>query len=267
VKNGREGAVLPFPFRAGARRIGVLGRLLLSRTHVMRLVMPTYLHAVLLTVLCLSLEPILSAEVQTREAVSGVTIQCIMFECAPGTVRELFKDDLGAGRVHVVNEEAIRRIREFEEQKKIIVLCRPQLATVPGNTAQVKQVTELNYVVGYNVDETSATAQKEVREVGTMLNVTPTVDPDGLGINLTLVLDYSIVVRPVRTTELMLPLARTSATIDCPEFHSSQVTTTVQMKSGGTVLLSVSNASASETQEAPARVTLVMVTATVSAKK
>jgi len=216
-----------------------------------------------------------------------VSIETRFLQMARETANDLFKPEVMLGRVSVIKEEILQRIRESENQKKITVLAQPKVVTVSGNTAQVKSVEEFRYPTEYTVAppvrtnipavSTSVTPSAnvggnrapvtenpilvpggfETREIGTLLNVTPTLGPDGQTINLTLVPEISAV-RPPHKIEVSFPEGKTE--VEQPRFRSRQVTTTVQMLSGTTILMAVADPIEGED---PGQVTLILITATV----
>lgn len=200
-----------------------------------------------------------------------VTIQVQMIHVARGIAAELFGEPLGTGHVLNVKAETLKQLRALVKDKKAAVICQPQVATVSGNTAQVKSVQEVRFSVGYDdesdpkktagaISVTPSGRYFETREVGTLLNVTPTVGPDGRTINLTLVPEYTTVSRPYRKIEVPLPKSGKAVTVESPEFTSLQITTTVQIQSGNTLLLAVLEPTPSDSKEVHDSVILVLVT-------
>lgn len=146
-------------------------------------------------------------------------------------------------------------LRALAVQRNADLLSAPKVTTVSGNTAQIKIVREFRYpteftapVIAAGVANTGGSVQPlvtpstpgsfETREVGVLLNVTPTVGPDGYTINLTLVpevsdfdgfIDYG---GSIASGNFIVP-----APILQPVFSSRQVTTTIQIWDGQTVVL------------------------------
>lgn len=204
-----------------------------------------------------------------------VAIEARFLQMTRETANDLFKPEVMLGRVSVIKEETLRRIRELEGQKKITVLAQPKLTTVSGNTAQVKSAQEIRYATNdayapraaTNWPGTSAEGHPEgcgypggfeTREIGAMLNATPTIGPDGQTINLTLVPELSSRIEPPTKIEVLTPNGK--VTVEQPRFRSRQVTTTVQMLSGTTILMAVADPIEGED---PSLVILILLTATV----
>jgi hypothetical protein len=188
--------------------------------------------------------------------VEQVTIEARFLKMSRTLAEELFDDEGGLSKSCFLNEKILKRIMDLGRKGKIVELARPKLTTVSGNTAQVKAVREHRYptdVVSFvpgqrstntttgSVSVTPATPSApgsfETREIGYLLNVTPVISPDGSVIGLTLVPEISSVAPKPRQYSLTTPSGK--VTIEQPEFSSYQTTTTVQMKSGQTMLLAV----------------------------
>jgi type II secretory pathway component GspD/PulD (secretin) len=200
-----------------------------------------------------------------------VSIEARFLQMTHETANDLFKPEPTLGRVSVIKEEILRRIRELENLKKITVLAQPKVTTVSGNTAQVKSIEEYRYATEHFTPPsipTNAPGKKigsvsvvpggfETREIGTLLNVTPTLGPEGQTLNLSLVPEISQVATPHKI-EVVTPDGKT--TVEQPRFRSRQVTTTVQMLSGTTILVAVADPVQGED---PDQVVLILLTATV----
>ncbi len=102
--------------------------------------------------------------------------------------------------------------------------------------------------------------QLETREVGVLLNATPTVRPDGKTIDITLVPDFTTVAKSYRKVDVFVPSGKV-VTINSPEFTDYQLTTSVQLQSGDTMLLAVFNPTHNEGRKAEGDVRLLLLTA------
>jgi Flp pilus assembly secretin CpaC len=225
------------------------------------------------SVLCCALSDVpASGEGQPDAPPTQVSIEARFLQMARETANDLFKPEVTLGRVSVIKDETLRRIRELENQKKVTVLAQPKVVTVSGNTAQVKSVEEYRYPTEFIVSPPSTTnvtgraAREnvilvpggfETRELGGLLNVTPTIGPDGRTINLTLVPELSTLRGPHKI-EVSYPGGKT--VVEQPRFRSQQITTTVQMWSGTTILMGVADTVEGED---PGSITLILLTATV----
>jgi len=199
----------------------------------------------------------------------------------PRTLAEdLFADDDGLSRACIIKEKILKRIDDLAKQGKIVELARPKLTTVSGNTAQVKSVKEFRYPTAFDALGSGSNTNKpsevggaravimqpepgpfETREIGSLLNVTPTIGPDGSLINLTLVPEISRVAPKMRQYTVTMPSGK--VTVEQPEFSSYQTTTTVQLKSGHTMLLSVMDPVAEDGKMTQNDVVFVLLSATV----
>lgn len=204
---------------------------------------------------------------------SQVTIETRFLRMPRDTAEDLFKPEVNLAKVSLVHEDVLRRIRELVRQKEITVLAQPKVTTVSGNTAQVKSVEEFRYPTEFTVTPTASTNATsktttesailvpsgfETRELGTLLNVTLTLGPDGQTINLTLVPEISTKGEPSSKIEVATPNGKVA--VEQPRFRSRQITTTIQILSGSTILLGVADPIESEDRD---QIVLVLLTATV----
>jgi hypothetical protein len=201
-----------------------------------------------------------------------VTIEARFLRLTRELANDLVKPEPMLGRASVLKPDTLRRIRDLEARKRITVIAQPKLTTVSGNTAQVKSVEEFRYPTEFCFvppSDTNAPAPAtqprtlvpggfETREIGTLLNVTPTLGPDGRTINLTLVPEISTLAEPARKIEVSYPGGK--VTVEQPRFRSQQITTTVQMWSGTTILMGVADPVQGEDDR---QITLMLLTATV----
>lgn len=223
----------------------------------------------------------LGEEAKKPAETAMISVELRMVRMPRETSNDLFKPELTLGRVTVVKHEVLAKLRELEDKKKATVLCQPKLTTVSGNTAQVKAVEEMRFPTHYqpfplnpsstNVPPGAVIGPNvlvlpggfETREVGTLLNATAVIEPDGKTINITLVPEISTAVRPGKPVEVPFPGGK--VIVEQPRFRSTQITTTVQMESGTTILLGVSDAVEEEVgEEDKQQVTLMFLSAAVS---
>jgi hypothetical protein len=168
----------------------------------------------------------------------AIVIQAVMFQCPKEVARDLFPDPLVAGRTYEITEETVQRINALEDQKKLRVLCRPQVSTISGVQAQVRAVREFLYAAEVSVEGDAVTPSFRTREVGTILNVTPTIGTDLQTINVTLVPEYSELAE-MRKVPIALPDSRYRTEIELPIFKTYNVQTSVVLTSGRPVVLCV----------------------------
>lgn len=198
-----------------------------------------------------------------------VSVEVRMVMMSRETAYDLFKPEVTLGRIGVVKEEILRQLHELVVKKKATVLCQPEIITIPGNTAQVKSVREERYAAEYLPADLSAETNApsktavipggfQTREVGTLLNVTPQVTPDGVSLNITLVPELS---ERLPNIKMDASLPNGSLVVEQPRFRSRQVTTTVTMRSGTTLLLGVADSIGAE--EDKDQITLIFLTSTI----
>jgi general secretion pathway protein D len=150
-------------------------------------------------------------------------------------------------------------IRMLAQRRNADLLSAPKVTTVSGNTAQIKVVREFRYPTEFTPPTATAAGSGtsagaavavtpatpggfETREVGVLLNVTPTVGPDGYTINLTLVpevSDFDGFINygspgSIAAGNTIVPV---NFVFNQPVFSSRQVTTTIQIWDGQTVVL------------------------------
>jgi len=150
-------------------------------------------------------------------------------------------------------------IKMLAQRRNADLLSAPKVTTVSGNTAQIKVVREFRYPTEFTPPTATAAGSGtsagaavavtpatpggfETREVGVLLNVTPTVGPDGYTINLTLVpevSDFDGFINygspgSIAAGNTIVPV---NFVFNQPVFSSRQVTTTIQIWDGQTVVL------------------------------
>jgi general secretion pathway protein D len=150
-------------------------------------------------------------------------------------------------------------LRALAQKKNADLLSAPKVTTVSGNTAQIKVVREFRYPTEFTPPTATAAGSGtsagaavavtpatpggfETREVGVLLNVTPTVGPDGYTISLTLVpevSDFDGFINygspgSIAAGNTIVPV---NFVFNQPVFSSRQVTTTIQIWDGQTVVL------------------------------
>jgi general secretion pathway protein D len=149
-------------------------------------------------------------------------------------------------------------IKAISQKKSSDILSAPKVTTVSGNQAQIRVVQEFIYPSEYsqpsaggNVITPSIPSAFKTREIGVLLNVTPTVGADNYTINLTLIpevseflgfLNYSPGTVSQTSSEVVNGVA-TNITqqipykIVQPLFSSRNVTTSIVIWDGQTVVI------------------------------
>jgi general secretion pathway protein D len=144
-------------------------------------------------------------------------------------------------------------INALSQKKSADVLSAPKVTTISGAQAQIRVVQEFIYPSEYSqpavadgaLPTPSIPTAFKTREVGVILNVTPTVGADGYTINLTLVpevsaflgmLDYSpdpiVAIQSNFNAAIMVPYK-----IWQPLFETRNLTTSIVIWDGQTVVL------------------------------
>ncbi|MBD3292865.1 MAG: hypothetical protein GF393_08085, partial [Armatimonadia bacterium] len=131
------------------------------------------------------------------------------------------------------------------------VLSAPRVTTRSGINAQIQVVREIIYPTEFDVTEPTVQSQGnlvtpptvtpgafETRETGVILNVTPTVGPDGYTIDLTLVPEVSELVGWIQYGSSIGVQGQTfTYNIPQPVFSSRNVTTSIVIWDGQTVVM------------------------------
>ena len=187
---------------------------------------------------------------QEAPAPTVVTIEVRYIEAPRAEVNTILPNT-----TYVVKEDVLKVLQEWVYKKKATILAQPRIATISGAQAQVRSVRELIYPTEYEpptVTTTNATPQAatektttfptpsgfKTRELGVLFNVTHTVGPDGRWINITLIPELS---QPsklgIMKYETLSSVGKTEITQ--PDICSWNLTTSIVLKSGSTVLLAV----------------------------
>ncbi len=156
-------------------------------------------------------------------------------------------DAIMAFRSVLTNPEVAVVLRALDQQLSQDVLSSPKITTISGQQAQFRVVEELIYPTDYDVTEptvndagtiiTPAVIEPtdfETREVGVLLNVTPTVGADGYTINLAIIPEVSEL---VRWQNYGYTYAGQDIPLNQPIFASRNLTTNVIIWDGQTVVL------------------------------
>jgi Flp pilus assembly secretin CpaC len=187
-----------------------------------------------------------------------------------------------------LKDETLHQLQDLVDQKIAVILAQPCISTVSGVQAQVKSVRELIYPAEFSTPNSAssiaangtnvmvhATAQAassaaflypgtfKTRELGSVLNVTPTVSADGRWINLTLIPEIS---QPSKLGFLKHETMTLGGKCEVsqPDIYSWNLTTSVTLKTGTSVLLAVLDPVSDERYVAQENVVLVVLTAAVN---
>jgi len=167
---------------------------------------------------------------------SHFTCECRFLRVPRDVLRDLF-GDTPLGRVNLVKEESLRRLGDLERLQRVTIGTQLKLTTISGAQAQVRSVREVVYPTEYD-EESKTVGGFKTREVGGLLNLTPSVGPDGKTINVTIIPEYCYLAKPEQTVEVDLGAGgKVSLLTPNPQFISKNLTTSFVMQSGTTLLL------------------------------
>jgi len=157
----------------------------------------------------------------------------------------------------LTNPEVNMILHALSQRGAADLLSAPRVTTRSGVNAQIQVVREIIYPTEFEVTQPTIQSEGnlvtpptvtpggfETRETGVILNVTPTVGPDGYTIDLTLVPEVSELIGWIQYgSEVTLPLVsgqgdRTfTFNIPQPVFSSRSVTTSIVIWDGQTVVM------------------------------
>jgi general secretion pathway protein D len=180
-------------------------------------------------------------------AISGNAIDALLGAAGVGSGA----NSIGTIRGILTNPQFELVIKALAQKKSADVLSAPKVTTISGVQAQIRVVQEFIYPTEFSEPQVGASgitpsipSSFRTREVGVVLNVTPTVGADNYTINLTLIpevseflgfLDYSP--GSVTSTTTNNVQISTPFRIQQPLFSSRNVTTSVVLWDGQTVVL------------------------------
>ncbi len=180
-------------------------------------------------------------------AISGNAIDALLGAAGVGSGA----NSVGTIRGILTNPQFELVIKALSQKKSADVLSAPKVTTISGVQAQIRVVQEFIYPTEFSEPQVGASgitpsipSSFRTREVGVVLNVTPTVGADNYTINLTLIpevseflgfLDYSP--GSVTSTTTNNVQISTPFRIQQPLFSSRNVTTSVVLWDGQTVVL------------------------------
>lgn len=157
----------------------------------------------------------------------------------------------------LTNPEVNMILHALSQRGAADLLSAPRVTTRSGVNAQIQVVREIIYPTEFEVTQPTIQSEGnlvtpptvtpggfETRETGVILNVTPTVGPDGYTIDLTLVPEVSELVGWIQYgSEITLPIGTQGAdrtfvfNIPQPIFSSRNVTTSIVIWDGQTVVM------------------------------
>lgn len=173
---------------------------------------------------------------------------------------------------YALKEDVLQKLQAWVEEKKATILAQPRVSTISGTTAQTKAVRELIYLTGNEppaiappgseVGGAGAGARPEVfktRELGILFNLTPTIGPDGKWINIAVVPEISHLSR-----RGFIKQETAKRAVSQPDVYSWNLTTSVVLKSGSTVVLAVLDPVGEEKYMRQDNVLIVLLSAAVN---
>ncbi|MCX6993767.1 MAG: hypothetical protein NT011_11595 [Kiritimatiellaeota bacterium] len=215
---------------------------------------------------------------------SIISVELRMIEMPRLAADEVFKEQGGIAKTYVINEKTLGIISAMVTKNKAKVVGQAQIQAQDGSDSTVKSAQEIIYSTEYaneylitqgigtnNAGGTTGIETRsaviipsafETRDIGTILNVRPTVAPDNKLINL------AILPQVVRLSAhpYKSGISWSTGKTECeqPKFMSYDLTTDIDVPDGKPVLLGVCDAI--EDQEMPEKVreniVLWIVTAT-----
>ena len=216
-----------------------------------------------------------AAQPPQRHEVPIVSIEMRMIEMPRLAADELFKEQGGLAKTYVINEKTLGAISDMVIKSKAKVVSQSKVITKSGANCENKSVGEFIYPTEYNVSSSSETNSVkalsgilipmdfQTRDIGTILNVTPTVGPGNQ------VIDLVVLPQRVRLSacpnKVIVNSPAGKIEVEQPVFLSENVTTSLTIRNGTTVLVSVCDATSNlEKQEkAGENIILVIMTASI----
>ena len=213
---------------------------------------------------------------QSQQKALVVSVEMRMIEISRLTADELFKEQGGLAKTFVINEKTLNAISEMVIKNKAKVVSQSKIITKSGSNCQNKSVREFIYPTEYDEcgnDTTNSVKARpdifliptafETRDYGTILDVTPTIDPGNQ------LIDTVLLLQRVRLSafpnKVIVNSLAGKTEVEQPVFLSEDVTTSLTIQNGTTVLVSVCDAiSDQEKQEkAGENIILFLMTAHV----
>jgi general secretion pathway protein D len=188
-------------------------------------------------------------------AISGNALDALLAGGAGGPIAS----QIGSIRGILSDIKFTLLVNALSQKKSTDVLSAPKVTTISGSSAQIKVVQEFIYPTEFTQPQVTAAgggtsgggavgvtpstpSNFKTREIGVLLNVTPTVGADGYTINLTLIpevseflgfIDYG---GPFSIAAGLSALTATNS-IKQPLFSSRNLTTSIVIWDGQTVVL------------------------------
>jgi len=215
---------------------------------------PTRCHTLWITAALLLVIGIAHAEVSP--ATKSVTCEVRWIELPRAQANRLI-----SSTAYVLKPDVLAKIDELIDKKKATILAQPKTTTLSGIQAQTKTVREFIYPTQLDNGERAAVGFK-TREVGVILNFTPTTGDNGwINIALTPEMSQEATTGPIRHE---VPRPTGVAVIDQPDFSTWSCATSIILKSGSTVLLATHDPVRGSQILAQENVVLVLLTATIN---
>jgi len=183
---------------------------------------------------------------------------------------------------YVVRAEALQQLQELVNDRRATILAQPRLATINGVQAQIKAVRELIYPSEFEASGTPSInasnvtiqvshspmtvspASFKTRELGVILNYTPTVGSDGNYLNIALTPEFSQEAKSGFVQhEMHSPAGKT--VVGQPDIYSWNAATSIVLRRGTTVLLGMFDPVRDGQYLAQEKVVLMLLTANVNA--
>ncbi|MGD0017049.1 MAG: hypothetical protein ABSC38_06010 [Verrucomicrobiia bacterium] len=204
--------------------------------------------------------PDITQGLRDSSSLSGNAIESLLAANGFGTAASSSADSIATIRGILTNPQFQVVIKALSQKQSADVLSAPKVTTIGGSAAVVKVVQEFIYPTAYNQPQVSTSgggtgggsasaaitpatpSTFSTREIGVLLNVTPTVGADGYTINLTMIPEVSEFVGFINYGSPMgfssgASVVTVANDIKQPLFETRTLTTSVVIWDGQTVVL------------------------------
>lgn len=205
-----------------------------------------------------STNPEITQGLRGSSAISGNALESLLTQNGFGTAAST-ADSLATIRGILTNPQFQVVIKALAQKQSSDILSAPKVTTISGSAAMVKIVQEFIYPTAYNTPQVTSSggglngnaavavtpstpSTFSTREVGILLNVTPTVGADGYTINLTMIPEVSEFIGFINYGSPMgfangATVTTVANDIKQPLFSTRTLTTSVVIWDGQTVVL------------------------------
>ncbi|MBI4026984.1 MAG: hypothetical protein HY360_18510 [Verrucomicrobia bacterium] len=169
-----------------------------------------------------------------------IVVEVRMIEVPTESIEDLLDQKPDHQEIIKVNDRVLKRIKEWEKQKKAVLIGTIRSVAISGESARQRAITEYSYVTDYAVEKGIAKPVQATREVGLILDCKPCVSADLYTITcLTFSFESVALVQPTRKSVVHVQGMDQPLTIEHPDFQKRSVTTSIILLDGATMLLGV----------------------------